>query len=765
MTASRARLRLLVIQMPGRGRPPVRRSLERLVRRGAHLDVQTAGNMARVLARIPGYDALLVDTHTEVAPALELLRQLNRAGCCTPCLLVVTSGDQEHLSVALAAGAVDCVNRADLTLPLLERCLRYATERVPLPAERLLRPEADRPYLAAILAQLPSGVAVLDLGGSVMLVNAAAKRMLGRNVPHSIPPDRDTGIPLRDPATYRVLAYEETPAARALQGIATHNVDYLYQPPGAPDAITLTVSAVPLRDAAGAIQGAVVVSTDVTGERALHQELARNEATARLLFTASPQPMWVQERGTFRFLAVNDAALARYGYTRDEFLRLTSVDIRPAEDVARYLEYVAQLPPGLSHVEEWRHRCKDGRIIDVEITTHAITYAERPAVLVLAVDITQRKLTEQALRASEDRYRAVSELTSDFAFALLVDAAGQFSLDWMTQAYTTITGYGVPERGTRFEWPNLIHPADQALFGPQPARLLAGEEITSELRIVTARDQVRWIHLIARPVWSSDHTRVTGAVCAVRDITEQRLAAEARNSFVASVSHELRTPLTAILGYAELLEARWDLLPDTRRHELIKRVAAAARRQLRLVEDLLLVSRLDANALTIQCGPTALAAAIAQAVEEVRMKFEGQQIILGGSPCVLVDADGERLVQILVNLIDNAAKYSPETQPVEVDWQIVEETVFLRVRDHGPGVPSQGRELLFTRFGRLDGSRSRAGHVGTGLGLYLSRQFARAMGGDLLLETTGPLGSVFLLHLPLAGKPRGAGKSKSGYAN
>jgi signal transduction histidine kinase len=107
-------------------------------------------------------------------------------------------------------------------------------------------------------------------------------------------------------------------------------------------------------------------------------------------------------------------------------------------------------------------------------------------------------------------------------------------------------------------------------------------------------------------------------------------------------------------------------------------------------------------------------------------------------------------VQILVNLMDNAAKYSPDGSSIEVSWAEEEARAMVRVRDHGSGLPADGRERLFTRFGRVPGSRIRAGRVGTGLGLYLGRSFAQAMHGDLTLERTGPEGSVFCLELPLA---------------
>ncbi|MGH2410630.1 MAG: sensor histidine kinase, partial [Chloroflexota bacterium] len=130
--------------------------------------------------------------------------------------------------------------------------------------------------------------------------------------------------------------------------------------------------------------------------------------------------------------------------------------------------------------------------------------------------------------------------------------------------------------------------------------------------------------------------------------------------------------------------------------------------------------------------------------------YPGQRIDLVGSADLPACADLERMVQILVNVLDNAAKYSPEGSPIAVAWAREGREAVVRVRDRGSGIPPLGREQLFSRFGRMPGSRTRAGRVGTGLGLHLGRQIAEAMGGSLELEETSPSGSIFRLRVPLA---------------
>ena len=226
--------------------------------------------------------------------------------------------------------------------------------------------------------------------------------------------------------------------------------------------------------------------------------------------------------------------------------------------------------------------------------------------------------------------------------------------------------------------------------------------------------------------------------------------ARLRSEFVATVSHELRTPLTAIVGFGELLEARWEEIGDAHRLATVRKMVASAHRQRRLVEDLLLLSRLEGRALEVRLAPAPVGPLVERAAEEVRLSYPGQGVDLAGAPGLQVLVAAGRAVQVLANLIDNAAKYSPEGSPVAVGWRAEGGTGVIRVRDRGPGIPDAHRGVLFTRFGRVPGSPIRAGHVGTGLGLYLSRQLAEAMGGELDLEATGPQGSTFALRLPLA---------------
>ncbi len=139
------------------------------------------------------------------------------------------------------------------------------------------------------------------------------------------------------------------------------------------------------------------VQFDVTALKEAQQALLASERQFRLLFAANPHPMWLYDRESLRFLEVNDAAIAHYGYGRDEFMAMTIADIRPPEDVPALIADVARDRPSLEDNHGWRHLTKDGRVIDVEITSHVVQIRDRDAVLVVAQDVTARLVLERRL--------------------------------------------------------------------------------------------------------------------------------------------------------------------------------------------------------------------------------------------------------------------------------------------------------------------------------------------------------------------------------
>src|SRR6266567_5769846 len=156
------------------------------------------------------------------------------------------------------------------------------------------------------------------------------------------------------------------------------------------------------------------------------RELRESEKQYRLLFTANPHPMWVFDRETLRFLTVNDAAIQHYGYSLNEFLSMTIRDIRPPEDMGRFLAVIGSHDRRVSNREPWKHRKKDGTIIDVEISSQTITFRAVEAVLVLAHDVTAQRRVEAEVRDSKEQLQLLLDSTAEAIYSL--DANGVCTL-------------------------------------------------------------------------------------------------------------------------------------------------------------------------------------------------------------------------------------------------------------------------------------------------------------------------------------------------
>src|SRR2546421_5130774 len=197
----------------------------------------------------------------------------------------------------------------------------------------------------------------------------------------------------------------------------------------------------PVMNDANEIINFIAIKQDVTARERAAEALRESEERYRLLFEANPQPMWVYDLETLRFLAVNAAAVRHYGYTRAEFLALTIKDIRPPEDVPALMENLADVHGGLEAAGVWRHRKQDGSIIDVEITSHELLFAGRRAEVVLANDVTERRRVEAALRRAEEKYRSIFEHAVEGIFQSTPD--GRFIS--VNPALVRILGYASPE--------------------------------------------------------------------------------------------------------------------------------------------------------------------------------------------------------------------------------------------------------------------------------------------------------------------------------
>jgi signal transduction histidine kinase len=242
-----------------------------------------------------------------------------------------------------------------------------------------------------------------------------------------------------------------------------------------------------------------------------------------------------------------------------------------------------------------------------------------------------------------------------------------------------------------------------------------------------------------------------GTVYAFRDLTEERALDKMRSDFVATISHELRTPLASVYGAAVTLIERDETLGPEHRSRLLGVIASEADRLARIVNDVLLASRLDSQQLAFEIESCDAAESLERTIEAARAHLPAHvdiDVAKSDGPAA-VAADPEKLRQILGNLIDNAVKYSPDGGVIRVAYAPFGRRLRFSVADQGIGIPSEERERIFEKFYRLDPELLR-GVGGTGLGLYISRELASRMHGSIWVDENASGGSTFYFELPLA---------------
>jgi signal transduction histidine kinase len=239
-----------------------------------------------------------------------------------------------------------------------------------------------------------------------------------------------------------------------------------------------------------------------------------------------------------------------------------------------------------------------------------------------------------------------------------------------------------------------------------------------------------------------------GLVYAFRDVTVEWRLQEEKSDFVATISHELRTPMTAVYGAAQTL-LRHDLdLPDVQRRALLEMIGTQAARLSEITEDVLLTTRLDRDELTVEREVVDIAKVVRSTVETMRSHLpqEVHLELMIDDDVGAASGDSDRIQQVLVNLIDNAAKYG--ASPVYVSAAGVNGAVRIEVADAGPGIPAADRERVFEKFYRSGPPTTRAAG-GTGLGLYISRELTERMDGRLRVESEAGGGARFVVELPV----------------
>jgi len=365
---------------------------------------------------------------------------------------------------------------------------------------------------------------------------------------------------------------------------------------------------------------------------------------------------------------------------------------------------------------------------------------EPRCVVVSHRDVTSQRKTEEELRRSQARLRTIVTGAPIVLFAL--DDEGRFTL---------VEGMGAV--GAAFASPDLIGHTVFDAYAPMPELLeivqaaLSGRVAVGTIEVGSLAYEVR-----CSPYASYDGTR-DGVVGVATDVTERLKVQRMKDEFVSIVSHELRTPLTSIRGSLGLLEGGVAGELPLKARELTRIARTNTDRLIRLINDILDLEKMESGRLELRRSRVELGSIARTVFKELRplATQAGVSLELGSPAEDEVDADADRLHQVVTNLVSNAIKFSPDGGVVTLDIDpVAADRIRTLVRDQGPGIHPRDLPRLFEKFSQVDSSPRRT-RMGSGLGLVISKSIVEAHGGQIWVETAVGEGSTFIFDLPRGG--------------
>jgi signal transduction histidine kinase len=293
----------------------------------------------------------------------------------------------------------------------------------------------------------------------------------------------------------------------------------------------------------------------------------------------------------------------------------------------------------------------------------------------------------------------------------------------------------------------IFTPAGRAEVARRTEERKTGLSARYQVEMVRKNGEHRWVEIGGSP-FRDGSGAIIGTVGTITDVTERHSAEEARAQIVGIVSHELRTPLTALTGSLKLLE-RGVPPGDSRVAKLLELAVRNSQRLLRLVNDLLDLERMESGRPVLDIHEIDIRSVAERAIEVVEPLADERQIdLVLDSENLLVRADADRILQVLINLLGNAIKFSPDGAAVKIGAIRQGATVEVCVQDHGRGIPPDRLPTLFQRFSQVDIDDARR-KKGAGLGLAISRAIVDQHGGRIWAESPATGGALFRFTLPV----------------
>ena len=474
------------------------------------------------------------------------------------------------------------------------------------------------------------------------------------------------------------------------------------------------------------------------------EEINRSEKRYRYLFENSPMPMWVIDLNTFKFLDVNEMAILQYGYSREEFLSMTTLDIRPDEGKELFKQPEHLFEMGRTNYSKgiWSHRKKDGTIIQVETIGHKISFEGVPARLILSNDVTEKKKAEDLLIKSEKQYRNLFENNpmplwvidlATFEF-LDVNEAAISHYGYSREEFLSMTAVDIRPEEEKERYKNTDHSENT---NPADNKRGTWKHLKKDGTIINVEiigHQIIFDGKKARLILS-------------HDITEQKLLKQQKDNFLSIASHELKTPVTTVKAYAQIAESLLERKGDVETLGMIKRMGIQVNKLTNLIEDLLDFTKIRKGKLTYNEAFFDFNELVKEVIDDMQKISPTHEIKNNLGESANIFGDKDKLSQGLNNLISNATKYSPGASSIVISSELQTNGIQLSVQDFGIGISEHEQRNLFEQFYRVY-RENQSTFPGMGIGLFICSEIMARHGGKIWIESTIGKGSTFYIWVP-----------------
>jgi PAS domain S-box-containing protein len=508
----------------------------------------------------------------------------------------------------------------------------------------------------------------------------------------------------------------------------------------------LELSAGPMRDPSGEPVGFRGVVRDVTARKRAEKDLRESEERYRQLVEHAPSGIYEVDFVNRKFISVNDVMCEYTGYTREELLSTSPIEILTKDSQPLFMQRLSKIFAGeeVPETVEYKIRRKDGKKIWVILNSRILYENGMPkGATVIVHDITERNLAEEAVRESEEKYRLLVDNANDGIFI-----AQDGIIKFPNPKTKEVLGYSEEEL-SHVQYLDLIHPQDRPLVDERQQRRQQGEEIptTYTLRIINKGGEEMWAQINAVPItWEGRLATLNF----VRDITPQKkleaqlLQAqkmEAIGTMASGVGHNFRNILAVISMQSQILQMKYS--DDRALQEIADGINTYVERGAQLIEGLMQFSRRQA---TKEYLPLNLADLIRETHQLISISFDKMIDIKINIPETLpVTGDHSELSQVFMNLFTNARDAMPEGGELGIEAEKTEDRVQVIISDTGRGMDKETLERCFDPF-----FTTKEVDKGTGLGLSTTYGIVKEHGGDIQVHSTVDEGTLFKLFLPLA---------------